>query len=381
MKAHNRRICSRCVYDDTVSGIVFDANGVCNYCHSHDDMDARFPTGPKGDAAIHDMVERIKAKGRGLKYDCAVGVSGGADSSYLLHLVVKWGLRPLAVHLDNTWNSATATQNIYAMVSSLGVDLETYVVDWREMSDLHMAFMRGGVRQIDVPTDIAFVAAIYLAAERHRIPFMLEGHSFRTEGISPLGWAYIDGRYVESVHERFGTIPVPSYPNMTIGRFIRWTAFRNISRLRPLWHLNYVKADAKKLLNETYGWQWYGGHHMENILSAFSNCFVLWRRNRIDYRLLGHAALVRSHQLERREVLEELATPPVCPPHIIDFVKRRYDLTDTAFEELMDGPERDWRDFDTYKRRFEQLRPLFWLLLKLNRIPEPFYTKFCLKQK
>jgi N-acetyl sugar amidotransferase len=373
----NLRLCARCVYDERVPSITFDDDAVCNYCKMHDDLDRRYPTGVEGEKILSGIVEQIKRAGRGKKYDCIVGVSGGCDSSFMLHKAVEMGLRPLAVHFDNTWNSPTATQNIYNVLDAMGVDLWTLVVDNKEYNDICRAFLSAGLPDADGPTDIALTTTLYMAAAKYGVRYILEGHSFRTEGISPLGWLYMDGKYVESVHRRFGRMPMRSYPNLTLWRFINWAALKNIKRIRPLWYLPYNKEEAKALLKSCYGWKWYGGHHLENRYTAFHHSYFTPRRYGTDLRALGYAALVRSGQLDRDVALRQLGEPHDCPLEIVDMVKKRLGFTDDEFERVMNLPMATWRDFETYKPAFEQLRPFFWVLMKFNRVPESFYMKFC----
>ncbi len=377
MTTKNIQICSRCVYDETVPRVSFDEHGVCNYCQLHDDLDARYPIGEEGERQLNAVAQEIRDSARGRKYDCIVGVSGGCDSSFLVIKLVELGLRPLAVHFDNTWNSPIATQNIYKVLNKLGVDLETYVVDNREYDDILRAFVLSGVKDIEAPTDLALAAVMYAAAEKYGLKYIVEGHSFRTEGIAPLDWNYMDGRYIRSVHQQFGSRTMKSYPNMTLTKFLWWIAFRGIKRIRPLYNTTYSKEDVKKHLAETYGWEWYGGHHMENRFTTFYISYYLPRRWNTDLRYLGHAALVRSGQLARAEALEELATPPDCPEDIVRLVKKRLDFDDAEFERVMKQPIRTWREFPNYKKTFERLRPFFAVLVKSGRVPESFYRKFC----
>jgi N-acetyl sugar amidotransferase len=373
----NLQICTRCVYDERVPSISFDTDGICNYCKMHDDLDQRYPTGAEGEKILSGIVEQIKRAGIRKKYDCIVGVSGGCDSSYMLHMAVEMGLRPLAVHFDNTWNSATATQNIYNVLDKLGVDLFTLVVNNKEYDDIYRSFMLSGVQDVDAPTDIALTTTLYLAAEKFDVRYILEGHSFRTEGISPLGWLYMDGKYIESVHRKYGRRPMKTYPNLTLSRFIKWTTLSNVKRIRPLWYLPYDKGVARKLLTERYGWAWYGGHHLENRFTAFYHAYLMPQRFGHDFRVLGHAAMVRSEQLERQTALDQLHQPPHCPEEIVDMVKKRLGFSEEEFRRLMTLPVATWHDFETYKPTFERLRPFFWVLMKLNRVPESFYMKFC----
>jgi len=369
--------CTRCLYDGLVPSITFDAAGVCNYCKIHDALDNQYPLGEAGASRLQALVDEMRTAGKGKKYDCVVGVSGGCDSSYLLHRLVEMGVRPLAAHFDNTWNSPIATQNIYNVLDKLKVELFTHVVNNKEYDDIYRAFMLSGVQDIDAPTDIGLASTLYLAAEKYGLKYIAEGHSFRTEGISPLGWLYMDGKYIESVHKQYGNIPMRTFPNLTLSRFLRWTAVRGIRRVRPLYHIDYRKEEAKRLLSAQYGWQWYGGHHLENRFTAFYHSFFMPTRFNVDQRILGYSALVRSGQLDRQEGFGMLEIPPQCPEEIIGLVKKRLRFSDADFETVMKAPVRTWRDFPTYKKTFERLRPFFWLMMKLRRVPESFYLKFC----
>lgn len=370
-------MCERCLITSDVPGARLDEGTICYYCGLHDELDRQYPLGAESTAALHAFAERLKRAGRGKKYDCIMGVSGGTDSSYLAHVLVGLGVRPLAVHFDNTWNSPTATSNIYAVLDKLGVELETYVVDNTEYDDIYLSFMKAGVKDIEAPTDIGFMGVLYRAAEKHGIKHIVEGHSFRTEGISPMGWLYMDGGYISSVHKQFGSVPMKTYPNLDFGKFLKWSAFSGIERTRPLYWLDYDKEAAKTFLSETYGWQWYGGHHLENRFTAFYHTFFLPKRFGINFRQIELSALVRSGQLDRELARARFFAPRYPDPELISLVRKRLDLDDAQFDYLMNLPKKSYRDYRTYKQKFERLRPLFWLLYKLNRVPKSFYVKFC----
>lgn len=370
------RRCTRCVYDENVPGISFDEQGVCNYCHIHDQMNQEYATGAEGQARLEAWAKKIKEAGRGKPYDVVVGVSGGCDSTYMLYLAVKLGLRPLAAHFDNTWNSTVAVENIHDALKKLDVDLYTYVVDNKEYDDIYRAFLKSGVRDTEAPTDIGLAVVLNRAAEEHGIKYIFEGHSFRTEGIAPLGWSYMDGKYIASVHKQYGTLPMKTYPNLWLGDFLRVTAVKGLVKLRPLYYTNYVKKDAMEVLTRELGWEWYGGHHLENRFTAFFHSYYLPQRYGIDTRFLGHAALVRSGQMTRQQALDLLAQPQEYDPELLEMVKKRLGFTDAEFDEIMHLPHRTYRDFPSYKKTFERMRPLFWMLYKLNRVPKSFYMKY-----
>jgi N-acetyl sugar amidotransferase len=371
-----KRICSRCLYDETVPGISFDENGVCNYCHTHDRLNLEYPTGEEGMQRLKSLAERIRKEGRRKKYDVIVGVSGGCDSSYMLYLAKQLGLRPLAVHFDNTWDSTIAVENIHDVLKKLDVDLYTYVVDNKEYDDIYRAFLKAGVPDVESPTDIGLAVVLNKACEKFGVRYMFEGHSFRTEGIAPLGWIYMDGKYISSVHKQYGTLPMKTYPNMPLGQFMKWTVVLSLQKIRPLYYIDYVKKDAMALITRELGWEWYGGHHLENRFTAFWHTYFMPVRYGIDTRLLGHAALVRSGQITREQGLELIAQPQTYDPELVEMVKKRLGFTDKEFEEIMNLPKRTYRDFPTYKQTFERMRPIFWLLYKLNRVPKSFYMKY-----
>lgn len=373
------KMCSRCIITSDVPRAKLEESDICFYCGLHDSLDAQYPIGPESLAALTAFAERIKrdAKSNGSQYDCILGVSGGTDSSYLAHALVELGVKPLAVHFDNTWNSPTATGNIYSVLDKLGIQLETYVVDNSEYDDLYRAFMLAGVKDIEAPTDIGFMGVLYRAAEKHGIKHIVEGHSFRTEGVSPMGWLYMDGGYIEDVHRKFGSVPLKTFPNMAFGDFLRWSTWNAIERTRPLYWLDYHKEDAKRFLAETYGWKWYGGHHLENRFTAFYHTYFLPKRWQINFRQIELSALVRSGQLDRDIAVKQLLGPRQGDAEIIAMVKKRLGFTDDDFDHVMSMPKHNYREFATYKQRFERLRPLFWALWKLNRVPKSFYEKFC----
>lgn len=372
-------VCERCIYDNSVPNIVFNENGMCNYCQIHDDLEILYPIEKEGEKRLSLLFEKIKSEGtgKGKKYDCVIGVSGGCDSSYLVHKAVKMGLKPLAVHFDNTWNSPIATQNIQKVLSKLNVDLFTIVVNNKEYDDIYRSFMLAGVKDIEAPTDIGLLSTMYKACAKYNLSYILEGHSFRTEGISPLGWLYMDGKYIESVHKKFGKLPMKTFPNLTLFKFLWYSCFTKVQRIRPLYYLDYNKEQTKLLLKEEFDWEWYGGHHLENRFTAFYHSYFLPKRFGIDCRILGYAALARSKQLQREEGLQKMSEDPPYDEEILSLVKKRLGFSEQEFEEVMSISKKEWRDYGNYKKTFERLEPLFKILLKHRRIPESFYMKFC----
>lgn len=377
--ATDYKICSRCIYDSSVPSIIFDEKGVCNYCKMTDDLVAEYGTGnSKGQQIISDIIKEIKLAGKNKKYDCVVGVSGGTDSSFMLHWAVENGLRPLAVHYDNTYNTAIATQNITSITSKLNIDLFTIVVDNHEVDDIYRAFFLSNVSELDASTDIALAETMYRAADKFGIKHVLEGHSFIEEGISPLGKNYFDGKYIASIHKQFGKIKLKTYPNMPFWTFMKWIAVKKIKKIRPYWYLNYNKEEAKILLKEKYGWQDYGGHHLENRMTAFSHSVYFPQKFHIDYRNNTLAAKVRNGKMKREDAIKEYyEIPPYIEEGLVDYIKKRMKFSDEEYDKVINAAPKYWYEYPTYKKRFERMRPLFAILYKSNLVPKSFYLKYC----
>ena len=372
------RICKNCIYDEKVVGIFFDSNGICNYCDQIKGLKEQFRTGTdEGQILFNQIIKKIKKAGEGKKYDIIVGVSGGTDSSYLLHLACDLNLRPLAVHYDNTWNTAIATQNIKKMVTKLNIDLVTYVIDSKEQDDIFLSFLKAGICGADAATDLALAEVMYRYANKFGIKYVFEGHSFQAEGVSPIGNSYTDGKFIESVVMKHSKRKLFNYPNMTFWRFLRWVLFNRIRKIRPLWYLPYDKASAQSLLENIYGWKNYGGHHLENRISAFDHSYLMPTKFNVDQRNNSLSALVRSGLLGRKEALLIYSKPPILEEGILDYVKKRLKLTDREFEDILNGPIRTFQDYKTYKKRFERYKYLFKILSNYNLVPTSFYLKYC----
>ena len=375
----NIQICSRCIYDERVASISFDVKGVCNYCRQIDSLVREYGTGSEiGELKLAKIVAEIKKAGTGKAYDCVIGVSGGTDSSYMLFLAKKWGLRPLAVHYDNTWNTAIATQNIRKVLTALDIDLYTHVVNNKESDDIFRSFFYAGVAEIVAPTDLALAEVMYRAASKFDVKYVLEGHSFVTEGITPLGRNYFDGRYIRSIHRQFGRLPMKTYPLMTFTRFLWWSCGARIKKIRPFWYIDYNKEDARNFLEKEFDWKYYGGHHLENRMDAFFHGIYTREKFKTDYRNNTLSALVRNGKVGRSDAWSEYNTPPNIEKELLSYFKKRMEITDADYEAIMGSPPKSWREYPTYKRLFELLRPFFYYLAKQNLVPMSFYLKYCL---
>ena len=374
----NLKVCSKCIYDERVASITFDKNGICNYCHQLEKLKEDYGTGSKkGDEKFAKIIEEIKTAGKDKRYDCIVGVSGGTDSSYMLYLVKQWGLRPLAVHYDNTWNSAIATENIRKVLTALDVDLYTHVADNKESDDIFRSFFLADVAEIEAATDLALAEVMYRAAWKYKVKYVIEGHSFVTEGITPVGRNYFDGKYIQAIHKMFGKLPMKSYPLMTISRFLFWSMFAQIRKVRPFWYIDYNKEEARAFLEKEYDWKYYGGHHLENRITAFYHSVYLPEKFHTDMRNNTLSALVRNNKISRKEAWQEYNKPPLIEKDLVEYFKKRLELSEKEYTDIMKREPKSWTEYPTYKRRFELLRPIFKVLAKANLVPMSFYLKYC----
>jgi len=342
-------------------------------------MEEEYPTGERGRKVLESLADKIRHAGHNRKYDVVVGVSGGCDSSYMLYLSKELGLRPLAAHFDNTWNSKTAVENIQNVLKKLNVDLFTHVVDSGEFCDLLKSFLKASVPDIDTPSDIGLATTHYMAAAKYGIKYIFEGHSFRTEGISPHGWFYMDAKYIQTIQKKFGSYKIKTFPNLLMSRWLKWTLINRIKKIRPLYYVDYKKEHTKKFLTENFGWKWYGGHHMENRTAHFTNNYYLPVKFNIDLRYCEFSALIRSGQMSREEALEKIKQHKPFDPGILEEVKKRLSLTEEEFELIMNLPKKDYRNYKTYKQTFERMRWFFWVMYKLNLVPKSFYMKYTKK--
>ena len=373
------RICSRCIYNERIKGISFDSNGVCNYCIQTDELNKIYQPGtPEAEKKLFEIFAKIKKDGIGKKYDCIIGLSGGTDSSYLLCKAVEWGLRPLGVHYDNTWNTAISTENIRKITKYTNIDLWTYVIDNKEADDLFRAFFFSCVPEFDASTDIGFSQVLRDACAKFKIKYVLEGHSYQAEGLTPQASNYFDGKYIADIHKIFGKKPMKTYPNMTFKKFLKSILFHRVQFIRPLWYLDYSKEAAQSWLEKNTGWLYYGGHHLENRASGFVHSVYHPQKFNMDNRNWSLAAAVRSGKMTRQDALDIYSVPRQPDVEIIRYLKKRLEITDEEYDKVMiNGVKRSWKDFKTYKKRFELWRPFFYIMAKYNRVTMSFYLKYC----
>ena len=374
------QMCTRCIMDTTVPGIRFDGDGECNFCSLHDKMDQEFPV--SGELVQKHLNKIIKA-GRGRKYDCVLGISGGRDSMHTLYMAKKvWGLSPIAVHFNDGFGNPAAGENMANGCKILGVELRTITSDWRESKDLKIAFLKGSTSDMEEATDLGIATALYGVAAKERVKYILIGQSFRTEGIAPLSWNYLDGRYLKSVHKEHGQVPLrpwkPDDPGFNLGlrEMFYYAVLRGIKTVPILYYTDYIRQDVDEVLEEKLKWQNPGAHYYDDLYQSIMT-YVLRTKFNINRRLFNYSALVRSGQMEREAALgKSKEVYSIEDPKVITLCIKRLGLTEKEFRSYLDQPPKSFRDYKNSYTLIRALRPLIWILAKLNFIPASAYDKY-----
>lgn len=339
------RMCSRCVMDTSDPDIHFDSAGVCSHCRAFERARRSLPDPDERRARLDRLVAEVQRAGKGTDYDCIIGVSGGVDSSYVAYLVRQFGLRPLAVHMDNGWNSELAVANVENTLRRLGIDLQTYVVDWEEFRDLHRAFLRASVINAELPTDHAIMATLYRTAAELGVRFIIGGSNTATEGVMPYAWVhdYKDLVNIRRIHARYGAVPLRTYPQLGIARYLRYRYGRRIQLIRILEFVEYDKKKAMETLQQELGWRPYGGKHYESVFTRFFQGYILPRKFGVDKRRAHLSTLICSGQMDRDSALAELESSPygdADPDEERRYVERKLGFPTEEFDEILATPPR-----------------------------------------
>jgi N-acetyl sugar amidotransferase len=351
----DRQICTRCIMDITDREITFDEEGVCNHCRKYDQVISTYPLNDPDSRKLEldKMIARIKRAGQGKAYDCIIGVSGGVDSTYLAYIAKEFGLRPLAVHLDNGWNSELSVHNIEKVLTKLKIDLYTHVLDWEEFRDLQLSFLKASVSDAEIPTDHAIGGLLYRMAIKNNLSYILLGTNFSTESGIPRAWTYgvSDWRYISSVQHRFGSKKLKSYSHFSLFDELFLKIVRGMKVFPILDYVPYIKEDVMSILQNDLGWEYYGGKHYESIYTRFFQSYILPKKFNIDKRRAHFSSLIRSGQKSRDDALKEIQEPTYPQELQIsdrEYVIKKLGLTEKGFEEIMALPIKTYRDYPTY---------------------------------
>jgi N-acetyl sugar amidotransferase len=348
------QICTECVMDTSDPNITFDENGICSHCRSFNFVDFKDFS---NESILLSHINIIKKAGRRKKYDCIIGVSGGVDSSYVAYLVKKYGLRPLAIHLDNGWNSELAVQNIRRMLEILQIDLLTYVLDWEGFRDLQVSFLKSGTPDAEIPTDHAITAIIFKLAAKHNIKYLISGSNIATESIGVKAWSHghSDWRYIKSVHKKFSNKRLKSYPHYGFLDLFYYKIIKQQKSFKILNYINYNKEDAIKELEVNFDWKYYGGKHYESIYTRFYQGYYLPTKFGFDKRRSHLTSQILSGYVSREEALKELLLDVYNPKDYQQdriYVLKKLKLDENEFKSIMESDNKSFNDYPSYETHF-----------------------------
>lgn len=353
------RICSKGLWDESIPNITFDDNGVSNYAKMLEHLCEIYPRGEKGKAEWDNIVDKIREKNKSKRYDCLVGVSGGTDSSFLLHLLKKvYGLRVLAVNMDNGWNSEIAVENIKKLTKDLDIDLYTWVINYEEVKKVLRAYLFSYLPWVDAPTDLGINTVLYEVAKREKINFVLNGSDFRTEGKQPISWTYIDSKQFNYILRKFENFKPKEYPYHTLIDLIIYKTIFNINNLRPYYYLDYQKKQAQDFLIKNYHWQYYGGHHHENKFTKFIIGYWMPIKFKIDKRKITLSAQVMTGEISREEGLDILKKPAYSPEEMERdkiYIAKKLDINIDKFNSMIAMPNKTIYDYPSFLNLIKKL--------------------------
>lgn len=338
------QICTCCVMDTTDEDIVFDENGVCMRCNEyHKRILPEWNYGKGHEEELKKLLEDIKQKGAGKKYDCILGLSGGLDSSYMLHLAVKeWGLRPFVFHIDAGWNLPVAEENIRKLTDKLNVELHVEKMDWEEMRQMQLAWFRTGLEMLDAPQDHAFISLIDKFSRQLGVKYILNGYNIATEIVAdPAAWSKGagptgDGTYLKDVIKKYCSIPIKHYTFTNGFKHKFWIPYvLGVKTIKPLNLVEITKAEMMDTLQKEYGYIPYGQKHFEDLITKFLEGWWSPTRFGHDIRRAQLSSLVVTGQMTREEALEILENPPLSEAEskeLFTEVAKRLEISE---EELM----------------------------------------------
>ncbi len=349
--------------------IVFDKDGFCNHCSDFLGVKSRYRLeGEAGKKKLAAVVEEIKRAGRGNTYDCIVGVSGGVDSSYAAYLMCELGLRPLAVHMDNGWDSEESVSNVKKITNQLKIDYQSYVLDWEEFRDLQLSFLKASVPEAETPTDVAILGALHHFAAKYGVKYIISAGNFITEGILPKSWHYNakDMKYLNHIQNTFGRTKLKNFPTFD---YKKETYFKLVKSIKTLYPLNYVKFSQDEVTNflvEKFGYISCGEKHYESLYTRFIQSYYLYEKFGIDYRRARFSSEICNGLITRDYALERLDSRPYDETEISReklYIAKKLRISIDEFEQIFSlSPKWYW----DYPNDEKKLGLVYGIYLKLS---------------
>lgn len=352
-------ICTHCIMNHTDSSISYDENGVCDYCNNFKTaIQPSWHTDARGEVELQKIAEKIKLDGKGRDFDCIIGLSGGLDSSYVSYIAKeKMGLRPLLFHVDAGWNTDQAVGNIEKLVDGLKCELFTEVINWEEMKDLQVSFLKSQIPDQDIPQDTAFFSGLYKFARKHKIKYVVTGGNFSTECCrEPDQWgAYpgIDKMLITDIHQKFGQRPLKTFPIvdiLTYKIFYRYALGMEV--VRPLNLTPYIKDEAEKTLEKLFGWKKFQHKHHESRFTRFYEDYWMPKKFGYEKRRAHFSSLIMTGQMTRDQALARISKPEMNEEFLrseFEYVAHKLDLTVDELQKIFEGPNRTYADYKNKK--------------------------------
>ena len=365
-----KRNCVNCVMDTTDPEITFDQDGVCNHCHDYENIYSEMLKSLNR-SKLDDLAAEIKRCGEGKEFDCILGLSGGVDSSFLALLVKELGLNPLVVHVDAGWNSEVAVKNIKKVLDFCSFDLQTEVLNWNEVKDLQLSFLKAGVANMDAVQDHAFFAALYNYADKHNIKYVLSGGNITSESVLPKSWHHsaMDAIQLKDIHRRFGTVKLKSFPTVGFFRYFVWYPFiKKMAVIRPLNYVNYDKEKAESILVEKIGYQTYGRKHGESRFTRYSQNHLLPVKFKIDKRIAHYSSLIIAGQMTRDQAtkrLEEALYDQIELRNDELYIANKLSITTAELRAIVESKPVTYKYYKNWDSRYNLLKTLQLVIEKL----------------
>lgn len=354
------KICKNCIMDTSDKTIDFDDNGQCIYCNNfYKNIFPVWNNGKGRENVLLNEVKKIKKEGIGKEFDCIIGVSGGLDSSYLTYIAKeKLGLRPLLFHVDAGWNTDKAVGNIEKLVDGLGLNLYTEVINWEEIKDLQVSFIKSQIPHQDIPQDTAFFSTLYKFARKYKIKYILTGGNYSTECIrEPEEWgAYpgIDKTFILDIHSKFGMIPIKNFSIIDVFVYkVFYKYFLGMTVFKPLDYIEYIKYDAEIELEKRFGWEKFQHKHHESRFTRFLEDYWLPRKFGIDRRRAHLSSLILTGQLSRHEAIERIKKPEMdeySSEREFEYISHKLDLEVNQLKNIFEGENKTSSDYKSKRR-------------------------------
>ncbi|OBV40305.1 MULTISPECIES: N-acetyl sugar amidotransferase [Janthinobacterium] len=351
----NYQMCRRCIMDTSDAGIQFDSSGTCNYCNNFDtNIVPNWHTDEKGASELAVLADKIRADGKGKDFDCIIGLSGGLDSSYAVYVAKeKMGLRPLLYHVDAGWNTDQAVGNIEKLVDGLGLDLYTEVVNWQEMKDLQVAFLKSQIPDQDLPQDASFFSSLYKFARKNKIKYVVTGSNYSTECCrEPEAWGGylgIDKTLFGDIHGKFGKRPLKTFPLLDI--LVYKGYYQHVLGMqvaKPLNMVPFLKKDAEDELERRFGWKRFQHKHHESRFTRFYEDYWLPRKFGFQKRRAHFSSLIMTGQMTREAALDRISRPEMDEHFLkqeFEYVASKLDLSVEELQAIFDGENKTYRDY------------------------------------